>query len=98
MIAVAAPQHALQPCALLGDGLLAPAAQLLNNGLHLGTLPPGHALTKDLELASSPRTRAGMGDAQEVEGLGFALASCLPLLRCVAAKFDEPGLFYVQLQ
>jgi hypothetical protein len=36
MVAVTASEHALQPCALHGDGQLSPFPQLLSNGLHLG--------------------------------------------------------------
>ena len=55
MIAVVAPQHALQSCALPGDGVLPPMAHLLSNDLDFGTLTLRHALSQDAELAVPSR-------------------------------------------
>ncbi len=83
--------HRTQVLALLGDGPVHSLSQLVLDRVQLGPQSLGTGQSQDHELAL-PRAAATVREAQEVEGLRFALSPAAPVLAREASELDQPRL------
>src|SRR5207249_6870036 len=87
-----------QPPPDIDDGGVPASSKLLRQLFELGGEACAHGLAPDEEPAGLPGFATQMREAQEVERLRLVLAALLPVVGCVAPKFNQARLVRVQCQ
>ncbi len=89
--------HRAQVLALLGDRAVHAPSQLILDRMQLGTQPLGTGHAQNHEPAC-PGFAATVREAQEVEGLRFALSCTASVVLGKAPELDQPCLVGMQLE
>ena len=81
-----APHHAAQPLALFSDALVPASPEVIGDFQQLRPLPVASRMTGQQE-ATPFRSRTDVSEAEEVEGLRFAVPAGRPIGRGTPAEF-----------
>ncbi len=90
-----ATNHACQPCSCILKGVVHSLVQLLPDLLELPAKTLSDSLAADAEPAP-PVDATDMREAQEVEGLGFAVSAFAPIARREPPELDQACLLWMQ--
>ena len=90
--------HRSQPLTYLRDGVVHASLELGFHLAQLGLQPLAYRLPEHREPAVAPLLPADVGEAEEVEGLGLALAAPLSVPSRKWAELQQAGFVGMQLQ